>query len=104
MLYWRRRQVVKVYDIKGALAGTNEHLGQCRHTVECNGSIKGIAAADDNDKVVVASQNRASEVGTAFTGDRLNVLVGHTAKANCACITGDGNTIISCSDDRSVCL
>ena len=95
---------LRLYDIRCALSGTNEHLGNCKRHMVCGSAITGIAVTDDNDKVAVTTQNGESEVWEAFTQDRLNILQGHTAKANCICITGDGNTILPCSDDKSVCL
>ena len=97
-------KLLKVYDIKDALAGTNEHLGHCRHSVECNGPVKGIAVAADNDKVVVATQNRVLEVWGLRAGDKLNSLVGHSGSVSGVCMTGEGHTVISCSHDRSVCV
>ena len=97
-------KLLKVYDIKDALAGTNEHLGHCMHSVECNGPVKGIAVAADNDKVVVATQNRVLEVWGLRAGDKLNTLVGHSGSVSGVCMTGEGHTVISCSHDRSVCV
>ena len=97
-------KTVKVWDISGAIAGSNDNLGTCKHTIECQAHVLGVAAADDNDKVAVATQSRVLEVWALRLGERLNTLEGHTGRISSVCMSHDGSTLVSCANDRAVCV
>jgi RNA polymerase sigma factor (sigma-70 family) len=64
--------------------------------------VSALAYAPDGKRVALATHTNAIELFDSFTGNKTNVLSGHTDKVTCLAYAPDGRTLASGSQDKTV--
>ncbi|KAJ7575617.1 hypothetical protein C8J56DRAFT_409802 [Mycena floridula] len=82
------------------ILGLSETWGVCEQVIYASDPISTVAVSSN--KVVSGSSDGSVSVWSASTGERRNVLLGHTGSITAVAVSKDGTTIISGSEDGSV--